>query len=59
MQNGAILGNSNVLMCLDIMLQHEGRLLVLKPIDIWIENEMYSVYNDMCRYSYVGYENKL
>ena len=45
-------------MCLDIMLQQEGRLLVLKPIDIWIENEMYSVYNDMCRYSYVGYENK-
>ena len=35
-------------MCLDIMLQQEGRLLVLKHIDIWIENEMYSIYNDMC-----------
>ena len=26
------------------MLQQEGRLLILKPIDIRIENEMYTVY---------------
>ena len=36
------------------MLQQEGRLLILKPIDIRIENEIYSIYNDMSRYSYVG-----
>ena len=41
-------------MCFNIMLQQEGRLLILKPIDIRIENEMYSNYNDMSRYSYVG-----
>ena len=39
------------------MLQQEGRLLILKPIDIRIENEMYSIYNDMSRYSYVGLLN--
>ena len=31
----------------------------LKSIDIWIVNEMYSIYNEMCRYSYVEYENNL
>ena len=41
-------------MCFNIMLQQEGRLLILKPIDIRIENEMYSIYNGMSRYSYVG-----
>ena len=41
-------------MCFNIMLQQEGRLLILKPIDIRIENEMYSIYNDMSRHSYVG-----
>ena len=43
-------------MCLDI---YYATTRGLKSIDIWIVNEMYSIYNEMCRYSYVGYENNL
>ena len=56
MQNGAILSNTNGNMCLDI---YYATTRCLKSIDIWIVNEMYSMYNEMCRYSYVGYENNL
>ena len=56
MQNGAILSNTNGYMRLDI---YYATTRGLKSIDIWIVNEMYSIYNEMCRYSYVGYENNL
>ena len=50
-QNGAILDNTNGYKCLDIMPQLEGRLTVLKPIDIWIE--IHSIHIDFCMYSQV------